>query len=97
MLTFLSLSTGKTVLMASTTVLRNTFTVPFYKLRKQALSVVCPTVKEMFATCEEAVRAVNSAKPKKKMRGVTSKELKGLQKRLQLPSHSLHSNFAAML
>lgn len=71
--------------------------MPFYELRRQALSAATPEVTAIFTTCEAAVRAVKGAKPDLGARGVTAKELKELKRKLVLPSPALHNNYAAMM
>ncbi|KAK3917805.1 Transposable element Hobo transposase [Frankliniella fusca] len=76
------------------TVVRSTFTIPYYELRGVAMASAVKSTTDLLQTAEDAVKAVRSAKPGLAVRGV---DLPKLKKSLQVPNKQFTSNYSAML
>ncbi|KAK3931211.1 Transposable element Hobo transposase, partial [Frankliniella fusca] len=77
------------------TVVRGTFTVPFYELRQRAHEACSLDVVELFDTCHEAVRTVKAAP--KNLAVPTGFNLDGLKKSLHLSQPHMRSCYAQMV
>ncbi|KAK3933237.1 Transposable element Hobo transposase [Frankliniella fusca] len=77
------------------TVVRSTFTIPFYELRQEALGAASATTKKLLETVEEAVKVVRSADPSL----VVEKDLdlKKVEDNLEVPNKQFSSKFTSML
>lgn len=76
------------------TVVRSTFTVPFYELRRKAVESCSQAAKDVVVSHEDAVRAVKAAPPGLAVRGVN---LKTLKMSLKLPQRHFEANLSQML